>query len=222
MPRTESPEDRARRAGIPVSIALVILAPVIHMTNELVGVNELVSKFPGEATLLMWSVVALLVAAALNRGTARSLLGGLALIAIPLLLSRVFHGLGVTFGLTSPTEAVIVACAGVAIVLGMGLAGRGLPLVLKELQEQSSRRRTFILRILYAVLAFLAAFSFSFETLHRSWDSPFAILGKGQELFSFFVFLQFFGIYLFMPAMCCNVITSEKERDTLSLLLLAT
>lgn len=220
MPRTESTEDRARRVGIPVILTLVILAPVIHVTNELTGVNAVVSTFPGDATLLIWSVITLAVAAWITHGVAQVLLSGLVLLSTPVLIGRLYHATGVTFGMNSSNEAVFVTCAGIGIVLSMGLAGRGLPLVSKELQEQSSRRRTFVLRVVYAILAFLAAFSFSFDTLHRTWETPFAILGKGQELFSFFVLLQFFGIYLFMPALCCNLITSEKERDTLSLLFL--
>ena len=220
MLRTESPEDRARRVGVPLGIALLILAPVIHSVNELLGVNDAVSNFPGEATLLMWSLIAVLVAAVFTRGFGRVLSGTLAVLCVPQVLSRLYHGANVTFGLTTPTEAVVITCAGICVVMIMSLTTRGLPLVTKELLELSARRRTYILRTVYAVLAFLTAFSFSFETLSNAWQSPYAILGKGQELFSFFVGLQFFGIYLFLPALCCNVITSEKERDTLSLLFL--
>lgn len=220
MSRIELTENRLREGGIPVSIALAILAPVIFFAFQYTGVNQLVSKFPGEATLLTWSIVALLVATNFTRGVAQILLGGLAVLSTPLLLGRLFHAAGVTYGMTSPTEAVIVTCAGISVLMVMSLAGRGMPIVAKELYEQSARRRTYVMRLVYGCLAFLAAFSFSFETLHRAWDSPYAILGKGQELFGFFVGLQFFGIYLFMPAMCCNLITSEKERDTLSLLFL--
>ncbi len=97
----------------------------------------------------------------------------------------------------------------------------GLPLIVKELLEQSARRRTWWLRSVYALLAFLAAVSMSAATLHRNWaGSPFQILGQGSELFAMFTFMQFFGIYLFMPAMTSPLLTSEKERDTLSLLFL--
>ncbi len=97
----------------------------------------------------------------------------------------------------------------------------GLPLIVKELIEQSARRRTWWLRSMYALLAFFAAISMSAATLHRNWSgSPFQILGQGSELFAMFTFMQFFGIYLFMPAMTSSLLTSEKERDTLSLLFL--
>lgn len=97
----------------------------------------------------------------------------------------------------------------------------GLPLIVKELLEQSARRRTWWLRSVYALLAFFAAVSMSAATLYRNWSgSPFQVLGQGSELFAMFIFMQFFGIYLFMPAMTSPLLTSEKERDTLSLLFL--
>lgn len=97
----------------------------------------------------------------------------------------------------------------------------GLPIVVKELLEQAARRRTWWLRSTYAVLAFFAALSLCVATLHRNWTgSPFQILGHGAELFGMFSGIQFFGIYLFMPAMTSPLLTSEKERDTLSLLFL--
>jgi len=136
----------------------------------------------------------------------------------------------------SPFDAVLVASIAFAacmllltvvlILVGclppaIGGFLNGLPLIVKELLEQSARRRTWWLRSLYALLAFFAAVSMSAATLYRNWSgSPFQILGQGSELFMMFVFMQFFGIYLFMPAMTSPLLTSEKERDTLSLLFL--
>ena len=51
----------------------------------------------------------------------------------------------------------------------------------------------------------------------RSW---WLLLGLGLGLFEFLMALQFLGIYLFGPAMMSRVITSEKERNSLGLLLL--
>jgi ABC-type transport system involved in multi-copper enzyme maturation permease subunit len=44
--------------------------------------------------------------------------------------------------------------------------------------------------------------------------------GSGRTMFLSIVYLQFAGIYLFLPAMMCGVITQEKERSSLELLLL--
>lgn len=96
----------------------------------------------------------------------------------------------------------------------------GLPLLAKELTEQSARLRTYIIRVVYAA----ALYGFTlwvFWNQVGSWNSnSFAMIGKGRELFTALALLQFAGLYLFLPAMTCGVLTSEKERETLSLLLL--
>ncbi|MBC8117051.1 MAG: hypothetical protein H7062_21865 [Candidatus Saccharimonas sp.] len=96
----------------------------------------------------------------------------------------------------------------------------GLPLLAKELTEQSARRRTYIIRVVYAA----ALYGFTLWTFWNqlgSWSSnSFAMIGKGRELFQALAWLQFAGLYLFLPAMTCGVLTSEKERETLALLLL--
>ena len=99
-------------------------------------------------------------------------------------------------------------------------AGSAFPLLTRELIEQSARKRTYILRVVYAV----AVYSFVLQTLwiaYTNWSSQsFAFLGRGRQLFDLLVMLQFWGLYLFLPAMTSGVLTAEKERDTLSLLLL--
>jgi hypothetical protein len=96
----------------------------------------------------------------------------------------------------------------------------GLPLLAKELIEQSARRRTYIVRVVYASLLFFTAFLMFFQELRIGTASPMAVLGKGKDLFSMVVGLQFAGIYCFMPAMTCSVVTLEKERASLQLLFL--
>jgi len=97
-----------------------------------------------------------------------------------------------------------------------------LPLLGKELVEQAARRRTYIVRVVYALMLFLAGLMFYYQIVGQfsGYNQPFALLGKGGQLFTSIVMLQFFGVYLFMPAMTCSVITVEKERGSLSLLLL--
>ena len=92
----------------------------------------------------------------------------------------------------------------------------GLPLLAKELVEQAARQRTYVVRIVYAVLLFVAGFSFYYQIVARYSSTPFAALGQGRELFVSIMMLQFMGICLFMPAMTCGVITLEKERNSLA------
>ena len=99
----------------------------------------------------------------------------------------------------------------------------GLPLLAKELVEQSNRRRTYLIRIAYALLLFLFAFFIFWE--RRSWSGPnnsgmLDMLGQGKFIFTSLVMMQFMGIGVFMPAITCAVITAEKERDSLGLLIL--
>ncbi|MBT4866375.1 MAG: hypothetical protein HON53_14825, partial [Planctomycetaceae bacterium] len=95
----------------------------------------------------------------------------------------------------------------------------GLPLLVRELTEIANRRRTYWLRGVYAVLLFLLAY-FRFYDILQSGGDQFAILGHGSFMFEVLIGLQFAGVYLFMPIVGCSAITHEKERNSLSLLLL--
>lgn len=95
-----------------------------------------------------------------------------------------------------------------------------LPLLSKELTELANRRRTYIIRTIYALL-FLGFVGFIYIDLMSGLrNNPLAILGRGREIFESMVYLQFTAIYLFLPAITCGVITQEKERNSLGLLLI--
>jgi ABC-type transport system involved in multi-copper enzyme maturation permease subunit len=100
------------------------------------------------------------------------------------------------------------------------LANWGLPLLAKELTEQAARKRTYIVRVLYAALLFFSAYVLFYNTLQFVRGSPTAALGRGREMFEVLMGLQFTGIYLFAPALTCGTITQEKERASLQLLFL--
>lgn len=96
-----------------------------------------------------------------------------------------------------------------------------LPLVFKELVEQSARRRTYVIRIVYVSLFFLACMSVILPEYYvASRTAPTSILGIGRNVFLYIVVWQFIGIYLFLPALACGALTVEKERNTLGLLFL--
>jgi ABC-type transport system involved in multi-copper enzyme maturation permease subunit len=96
----------------------------------------------------------------------------------------------------------------------------GLPLLGKELIEQAARKRTYVVRVVYASILFFVAFIACYETLRAGGSSPLAVLGRGRDMFMWLVYLQFAGVYLFMPAITCGVVTQEKEHDSLQLLFL--
>jgi ABC-type transport system involved in multi-copper enzyme maturation permease subunit len=100
------------------------------------------------------------------------------------------------------------------------VANYGLPLLAKELTEQAARKRTYVIRVAYAIILFLMASLFFYQILQFAVSSPLAVLGHGKDMFATLVSLQFAGIYFFMPAMTCGLITQEKERASLQLLFL--
>lgn len=95
-----------------------------------------------------------------------------------------------------------------------------LPLLLKELIEQASRRRTYLVRIVYVTLFFLACMAIIIPEYARTSGGLINMLGIGRNIFVAIIGWQFAGIYLFLPALTCSVITVEKERNTLGLLFL--
>lgn len=96
----------------------------------------------------------------------------------------------------------------------------GLPLLSKELIEMANRRRTYIIRTVYALL-FLGCVGFIYmDNLAPLMTNPLAMLGRGRDIFKAMVSLQFAAIYILLPAITCGVITQEKERNSLGLLLI--
>lgn len=91
------------------------------------------------------------------------------------------------------------------------------PLLGKELLEQATQKRMYVMRVAYALLLF-GAFCF-YYVRHLGYGS-FMALGRGFESFSFLVTAQSAAIFLFLPPLMSGAIAQEKERDTLGLLFL--
>ncbi len=95
-----------------------------------------------------------------------------------------------------------------------------LPLLAKDLVETANRKRTYVLRVVYALLLYGAALFIYVETTNAFQKTTFELLGSGEELMSITLALQCVGICLFMPALSVGAITNEKEKNTLTLLFL--
>ena len=95
-----------------------------------------------------------------------------------------------------------------------------LPLLTKELIEQAQNRRTYILRVVYAVVLYGAALFQYADLQHGGTAAGLMNLGRGQNFFQLLFAIQAFAIVLLLPAMTCGALTVEKEKDTLALLLL--
>ncbi|MEK6258278.1 MAG: ABC transporter permease subunit [Planctomycetota bacterium] len=100
------------------------------------------------------------------------------------------------------------------------LARFSFPLLTKELVELSARRRTYLVRVVYAIALYGVTLWTYWRWLGQFEADSFELLGQGQTLFNELLRWQFWGLYLFLPVVTSSAITSEKERDTLSLLLL--
>lgn len=95
-----------------------------------------------------------------------------------------------------------------------------LPLLARDLTELGARRRTYVVRVLYAAGLFFCFLVFFHEAIGSRFRSGglYAVLGLGRQAFTTLILLQFAGVYLFLPAMMCGALTAEKERNTLQLL----
>jgi len=96
-----------------------------------------------------------------------------------------------------------------------------LPLLGKALIEKSARRRTYAVRVAYAILLYGTVGLLFPEYLPDPSDDSFDVLGSGDDLFNIAMWLQVVGIYLFVPVMASGAITQEKEQRTLSLLFIS-
>lgn len=109
-----------------------------------------------------------------------------------------------------------------------------LPLFRRELTELAQRRRTYIIRVLGAVIL-LAWVMFRISALTATGNlmiqaqlvggtgtNPFAApgMGIGGDVFDEMVPLMFLLIPALLPALCCSAITAEKEQNTFGTLLL--
>ncbi len=101
-----------------------------------------------------------------------------------------------------------------------------LPLLRRELTELSSRRRTYVIRFVGAMivltvvmlyyrnhLAFLQSSGYGVGS-----GNPNRLLGAGEPIFKGIVPLLFYSVQLLMPALICGSITLEKERNTIGTL----
>ncbi len=96
------------------------------------------------------------------------------------------------------------------------------PVLQRELSQQAAKKRNYVARVLYAAIAFMLGAFVLIDLLASGLDRiPFSSLGRGREVFDRLLYTQFVFVYLFLPAYCSGLITLEKERGTLQLLLLS-
>jgi len=95
-----------------------------------------------------------------------------------------------------------------------------LPLLKRELIENSHRKRTYVVRILVALIFMLVMLVFYSEQIARH-KSILQVMGQGRELAMLLFICNLVAIYVLLPAMACSAISAEREKQTLSLILIS-
>ena len=94
-----------------------------------------------------------------------------------------------------------------------------LPLLKRELIENSHKKRTYVLRILVALIFMLVMLLFYSAQIGQQ-TSVLQVMGRGRELAAILLVCNLVAVYVLLPAMACSAISSERERQTLSLILI--
>ncbi len=95
----------------------------------------------------------------------------------------------------------------------------GLPLLSRELAEQSAHARHYVLRCLCALVIFGIGYIAARDVFLAEQPVGQLMLGRGATLVDWVTSAQAGLILLFLPAMTCGAIAGEKERNTLAILL---
>lgn len=97
------------------------------------------------------------------------------------------------------------------------------PLLRRELTEAAGRRRTWVLRVvvlLVLMFVMLSSYSSLVSRAQRT-GGPISFLGTGFELLSGLLIFDLWAMLLLLPALTCSAIASERERQTLGLMLVS-
>src|SRR5580693_3768904 len=95
----------------------------------------------------------------------------------------------------------------------------GLPLLSRELAEQASHARHYVLRCLCAIVMFGTCFFALRDLIVADQAAGMMSLGRGTVLVQSVIKTQALLILLFLPAITCGAIAGEKERNTLAIVL---
>jgi ABC-type transport system involved in multi-copper enzyme maturation permease subunit len=96
-----------------------------------------------------------------------------------------------------------------------------LPLLQRELIQTSHKKRTYALRV--AIAAILAGIMLLFysDNMRSAGGNVLTIMGRGRDMAGVLLGCCLAAIYILMPALACSAISTEREKQTLSLLLIS-
>src|SRR5579872_5518544 len=94
----------------------------------------------------------------------------------------------------------------------------GLPMLAKELAEMAHRRRTYQIRVAFALLLFSMLALICLPNYAAASLPAGGLLGQGRQLLDVLYVVEWVGLCLFVPAVVSGALAAEKERNTLQLL----
>ena len=97
------------------------------------------------------------------------------------------------------------------------------PLLRRELTEAAGRRRTWVLRgvVLLVLMFVMLSWYSSLVSRTQRVGGPISFLGTGFDLLSGLLVFDLWALLLLLPALTCSAIASERERQTLGLMLVS-
>ncbi len=93
------------------------------------------------------------------------------------------------------------------------------PVLLKELRMGLRERRIFIIQTIYLILLGLVTLIFLLTVADQRNSDPSALASAGKEFFQVQFWMQLIMVILITPSLTCGLLSTEKERHSLEMLL---
>lgn len=93
------------------------------------------------------------------------------------------------------------------------------PVLLKELRMGLRERRIFVIQTIYLILLGLVTLIFLMTMADTSRSDPASMANAGREFFVVQFWMQLIMLVLITPSLTCGLLSTEKERHSLEMLL---
>lgn len=93
------------------------------------------------------------------------------------------------------------------------------PVLLKELRMGLRERRIFVIQTIYLILLGLVTLVFLMTVAGQTSSDPAQLANAGRDFFQVQFWMQFVMVVLITPSLTCGLLSTEKERHSLEMLL---
>lgn len=93
------------------------------------------------------------------------------------------------------------------------------PVLLKELRMGLRERRIFVIQTIYLILLGIVTLVFLMVVADQSRSDPASLANSGREFFAGQFWMQLVMVVLITPSLTCGLLSTEKERHSLEMLL---